>query len=130
MMDCRLKADTIAKTVKLLVFMLLKTYSCSLCPSKYCCRRELFENVHWSRQGKPGITHTMVTPSGLIPDQVCTVAETVHTEHPSCLRRAAGSPPELESPGKRAGGRGQTMEVGRTHRNCMSKAQDFSQIQT
>lgn len=46
MMDCRLKADTIAKTVKLLVFMLLKTYSCSLCPSKYCCRRELFENVH------------------------------------------------------------------------------------
>lgn len=27
----------------------------------------------------------MVTPSGLIPDQVCAVAETVRTEHPPAL---------------------------------------------
>ena len=83
-MDCRLKVVIIAKTVKLLVFMLLKTYSHSLRPFKYCCRSELFENVHGAgRQSLELllIINTMVTPSGLTPDQVCTVAETVHAEH-------------------------------------------------
>lgn len=101
-MDCRLKAVIIAKSVKLPVFMLLKTYSLSLHPSKFCYRSELFENVH--EAGRQSlelllIINTTVTPPGLIPDQACTVAETAHRT-PSCIRRAAGWPPELGSPAK------------------------------
>lgn len=68
--------------------MLLKTYSLSLRRSKYCCRSELFENVYGAgRQSLELllVINTMVTPSGLIPDQVCTVAETVHAEHRPAL---------------------------------------------